>query len=462
MHAADQVLTAAQMARAEERLMAAGDDVHELMQRAGQGAAQWVWRLAGGAGPAVTVLCGPGNNGGDGYVIAEALRARGGSVQVVAALPPVTQAAQRAASLYRGAVVEAGAAKGAVLVDCLFGTGLSRPLSRELEGLLNDLGTRHSRAVAIDLPSGIDSDSGAMLATRTPHYALCLALGAWKRAHLLMPAMATWDAARLVDIGVAREGGAATLIGKPGIAAPAPDAHKYRRGLVAIAGGSMPGASLLAARAAAHGGAGYVKLLAREAGCAPDWLVAQEVGDGDLAQALADERIAALLVGPGLGRDDNARARLDAALASGQDAVLDADALMLLDRAAGAILTPHEGELAQLEQRFGLDGGTKPDRALALARATDAVVVAKGPDTLIAAPDGRLAFGGSAPSWLSVAGSGDVLAGLCAARLAVTRDPWRAANEAVWLHGAAARLAGVAFHAGDLADAVRGAMEQCL
>ncbi|HEX2793764.1 MAG TPA: NAD(P)H-hydrate dehydratase [Croceicoccus sp.] len=472
--AADQVLTVRQMVAAEERLMAAespnATDVHELMQRAGRGAADYVWRMAAGApeGHGVTVLCGPGNNGGDGYVIAEAIRERGGQVQVVAAREPGTDAARRAASLYRGPVVAAEQARGWILVDCLFGSGLNRALSAELDTMLAGLAHRHHRAVAIDVPSGVNTDTGALLAANLPHYALCIALGAWKRTHMLMPAMATWDKARLVDIGAAREPGGAVRIERPRLSAPAADAHKYRRGLIAVLGGAMPGAGMLSARAAAHAGAGYVKLLAREAKAAPDWLVVSETGDGDLPDVLSDDRIAALLVGPGLGRDDNARARLKAALASGRRMVLDADALMLLDAPThptlpDVILTPHEGELARLERHFGLDlAVAKPDRALALAKACGAVVVAKGPDTVIAAPDGRLAFAGHVSSWLSVAGTGDVLAGLCAARLAVTLDPFRAACEAVWLHGEAARLAGTAFHAGDLADAVRPALDTCL
>lgn len=468
--AADQVLTVAQMVAAERRLMDGGTDVHELMQRAGRGAADYVWRMVAGApeGHGVSVLCGPGNNGGDGYVIAEAIRERGGEVQVVAPREPGTDAARRAASLYSGPVVPAGEASGALLVDCLFGSGLNRALSDEFDALLSGLAARHDRCVAIDVPSGIESDSGALLAANLPRYALCIALGAWKRAHFLMPAMASWDMVRLVDIGAGREADGATLLGKPELFAPAVDAHKYRRGLLTVVGGAMPGAPLLAARAAAHGGAGYVKLFAREGIGAPDWLVTATPGDGDLPDALSDDRIAAVLVGPGLGRDENARARLRAVLASGRRMVLDADALVLLDRptpedSPGAILTPHEGELARLEAHFGLSGNlAKPDRALALAKASGAVIVAKGPDTVIAAPDGRLAFAGRAPSWLSVAGTGDVLAGLIASRLAVTRDAWTAAGEGVWLHAEAARQTTAPFHAGDLADAVRDAMASCL
>lgn len=463
MIAPDQVLTVAQMVAAEQRLMDAGTDVHELMQRAGRGAAEYVRRMAAGA--PVTVLCGPGNNGGDGYVVAEALREAGGPVVVVSAMPPKTDAARRAADLYQGPVVDADEARGAILVDCLFGSGLNRELSKQLGDLLDGLSQRHDRAVAVDLPSGIDADSGALLAETLPHYALCIALGAWKRAHFLMPAMAQCDEHRLVDIGAAREDGGAVLIGKPALSPPAADAHKYRRGLVSIVAGEMAGAARLSAHAAAYSGAGYVQMLQRDGRPAPDWLVATEVTDGNVAGALDDARIGTVLIGPGLGRDDDARARFDGAIRAGHRAVLDADALTMLRRPLEfpAILTPHEGELRALEKAFDLDGnGAKPDRALALAKAARAVVIAKGPDTVIAAPDGRLAFAPRASSWLSVAGSGDVLAGIVASRLAVTREPWRAACEAAWMHGEAACLAGPAFTAEDLADNVRGALAACL
>jgi ADP-dependent NAD(P)H-hydrate dehydratase / NAD(P)H-hydrate epimerase len=467
--APDQVLTAAQMLHAEHRLMDAGTDVHALMQRAGRGAAEWVWRIA--SGTPVTVLCGPGNNGGDGYVIAQALHDRGFPVQIVAALPPATEAARRAASLYRGAIVDAAEATGAVLVDCLFGSGLNREVTGMLRDMLHDLAARHGKRIAIDLPSGVATDSGAMLIDALPHYDLCIALGAWKPAHFLMPAMQHWRAARLVDIGCGQERGAAHLIGRPAIHAPAADAHKYTRGLIAVVGGAMEGAAMLASRSAALGGAGYVKMLAQDSvfSAPADLVVMRSPGMMTLPQALSDDRIAAVLCGPGLGRDHQARERMEAALESGHPAVLDADALVLLrlanvaGRTAPLVLTPHEGELARLEQAFGLpEEGGKQARALALAKATNAVVIAKGADTLVASPDGALAYAPRASSWLSVAGTGDVLAGLVAARLAVTGDAFRAAQQAVWLHKEAARQAGAGFTAAILAESVRDAMGAAL
>ena len=215
-----------------------------------------------------------------------------------------------------------------------------------------------------------------------------------------------------------------------------------------------------------HGGAGYVKLLGKRGAMPP----AEPVIDNRaLPEALSDRRIAALLIGPGLGRDDTARERLRHALAAERPLVLDADALHLLrpedlvDRAAPVVMTPHEGEMAALETSFGLDcGGLRRDRALALAKVSGAVVLLKGADSLIAAPDGALVCARSASSWLSVAGTGDVLAGVLVSRLATGAAPFAAACEALWLHGEAARLAGPAFTASQLADAVRHALETCL
>ncbi len=461
----DQILTVAQMRGAEGVLIAAGVSVDALMQRAGRGAADYIWRMA--AHRTVTVLCGPGNNGGDGYVVAEAIRTRGGQVAVAAAAEPKTEAARTARSLYRGEVFGSDAdPQGDLLVDCLFGSGLTRPLTEVHAALLGRLSKSHRQRVAIDLPSGFDADTGITFNPGLPAFDLTIALGAWKPAHFLMPASAAMGALRLVDIGADAVAGAAQLVSQPRLASPAADAHKYRRGLLAVVGGSMPGAALLACMAAQHGGAGYVKLFAEaQPAGAPDLVV-----DGaPLAEALGDSRIAALLAGPGLGRHAGSRERLVTALAAGKPAVLDADALILLaprllaEHSAPLIATPHEGELAALEHAFGCDGsGAKPQRALALAAASGMVVVAKGPDTVIAAPDGRTAMAARASSWLSVAGTGDVLAGTIASRLASGAEVFEAACEGVWLHGEAARLAGPVMTASGLAAAIQPAFAACL
>ena len=203
-----------------------------------------------------------------------------------------------------------------------------------------------------------------------------------------------------------------------------------------------------------------VRLLAMDqAVTGPDAIIHQQVQTAaDVAKALDDDRIAVVLVGPGLGRDAVARDRLAAAVAAGHRLVLDADALTLLAVDAipkGAILTPHEGEFRRL---FGDLPGSKIDRARAAAAQCGAVVIYKGADSVIAAPDGRVAVAAGASSWLSTAGTGDVLAGLVAGRLAATGDPFRAASEAVWLHGDAARRSGAAFVADDLPDALPAAI----
>lgn len=452
------ILSAAQMRRAEEDLIACGTSVDALMQTAGRGAAEWVWRVSGGR--AVTVLCGPGNNGGDGYGIAQTLHERGCPVRVIAASEPKTAAARNARAFYQGEVSGPDAsASGAVLVDCLFGTGLTRGLTEADAALLGALAARHPYRIAVDLPSGVDADTGQPLNRGLPDYDLTLALGAWKFAHFLMPASASMGQVRLVPIGVAAVPDAAQRLERPVLAAPAADAHKYRRGLLAVVGGAMPGAALLAASAAQGAGAGYVKLLGDAA--APDDLVADRQ---PLADALLDTRINAVLVGPGLGRDVTARERLTLAVAENIPAVLDADALVLLaprllaERTAPLIATPHDGELFALERAFDCDaGGSKVERARDLARASGMVVVAKGADTVIAAPDGRVVLSPRASSWLSSAGTGDVLAGTIASRLANGADPFAAACQGVWLHGEAARRCPPAFTAGMLAAAVRSA-----
>lgn len=433
---------------------AAGASEWELMQRAGRGCASWVWRIA--AGRAVTVLCGPGNNGGDGYVVAETLRAQGLDVLVVAPVEPVTASARLARAGYAGPVTrELGSCRGAVLVDALFGFGLTRPIEGLFATLLEEALASCGYRVAIDVPSGVHSDSGAWLGE--PWQAdLTLALGAWKRAHWLAPASAAMGERRLVDIGIGRAG-EARLSARPRLAPPPADAHKYARGLLAVVAGAMPGAAMLASMAAMRSGAGYVKLASEQvqSGAPPELVLAA------IADILEDDRLDALLIGPGLGRDGDARAKLAQALDTTTPMVLDADALHLLDwdalegvAAHRLLLTPHEGELAALCRAFGVTAESKLDRACGLRDATGTTVLAKGPDTLLAPAEGGLLFFPPASSWLSAAGTGDVLAGIAASRLAHHGEPALAAEEAVWLHGEAARLAGPAFTASELARAV--------
>ncbi len=472
MQGRDPVLTVAEVQAAEQALFDAGLPPFELMQRAGNAAAQWVWRVA--AGRSVTVLCGPGNNGGDGYVIATWLHRKGCDVAVVAPMEPATDSAKQARSGYDGAVIPQDETRAAgVFVDCLFGSGQNRALSEELWALVQDLRGTHSTHIAVDLPSGVASDD-ARLFHDLPPYDITLALGAWKRAHWAMPSAPIMGRRMLVDIGLDIGEGTACLIGKPGLQRPSAQAHKYTRGLVAVVAGAMPGAAALCARAAQHGGAGYVKLLCDDAPHGlPDSIVAD---NRPLEEALGDSRIATIVIGPGLGRDEEAKGRLAHVLGLKRDVptVLDADALHWIGPEFGPklpdplVLTPHEGELVALLEAYGcaqqLSEGApeKVLKAQAIAQSTQAIVVAKGADTFIAQDGWGVAIAPPAPSWLSVAGTGDVLAGLIASRLATGAAPGEAAREAVWLHGEAARLSGPVFSADGLVAALQDAYAACL
>ena len=444
------VLTAAEM-RATEQTAAASEA--ELMRRAGEGVAEAVQRLAADA--SVLVLCGPGNNGGDGWIAAAALARAGLAVRVAALGEPQTDLARGARADWSGPVEELATARDApVVVDALFGTGLSRSLPEHAQAALGRL-VEHARlSIAVDLPSGIGSDNGAALGA-VPIFDLTFALGAVKPAHLLQPGAQHCGTVRLLPIGI-DTASEARVLARPTLRQPGPDAHKYSRGMAAVVAGTMAGAAQLAATAAMRAGAGYVALLGGSGQGGPHALVHKPYDD----HALEDRRIGALLIGPGLGRDDTARAALDRALATDHPLVIDGDALHLLDpdrlarRAAPAILTPHAGEFDAL---FGKDDASKLDRARAAAARADAVVVFKGADTVIAAPGGRARLAPDASNWLSTAGTGDVLAGTIAAMLAARLDPIDAAAAGVWLHGEAARRCGASFIADDLARALSAA-----
>ncbi|MBX9882128.1 MAG: NAD(P)H-hydrate dehydratase [Sphingomonas sp.] len=441
------ILTAAEMRAAESTAIDAGTSVETLMARAGEAVGAWVRRLSGAE---VLILCGSGNNGGDGYVAARWLAERGQRVRVGASAPPRTAAAQAARAAWGGPVepIEA-VAPAPVLVDALFGTGLTRGLDPALAARLAELAAAASYRIAVDLPSGVASDDGTLLSP-LPRFELTLALGALKPAHLLQPAADKCGAVRLVPIGVDATS-EAHVLAPPAPVRLGPTDHKYTRGLVAIIAGAMPGAARLAGEAALRGGAGYALLLGGEGG--PAALVARPYAP----EALADRRIGVLVVGPGLGRDDRARAKLADALASPHRLLLDGDALHLVapERLAGrtspVILTPHQGEFAAM---FGDMPGSKLDRARAAARRVGAVVVLKGADTVIAAPDGRAALTETGVPWLATAGTGDVLAGAIAAALAHGGDSFAAAQAGVWRHAAAARLLGPGMIADDLARAL--------
>ncbi|HXG99800.1 MAG TPA: NAD(P)H-hydrate dehydratase [Sphingomicrobium sp.] len=424
------ILTATAIRAVEQAAIDSGTPVDTLIERAGAALARAVQRFI--APRETLILCGPGNNGADGRVTARHLAEAGFTVRI-ATLDTL-----------------ADASPTSILIDCLFGTGLKHGLESSVSQHLFRLVDAAHAAIACDLPSGISSDDGAILSP-VGHYDLTVAFGALKPAHRLMPAMAHMGRVVLADIGLVTTGKWFEL--------PAPTAqqldpmgHKYSRGLVHCLAGKMPGAIALAAHAAARSGAGYVRVSTSRS---IDGLPAAIV-QTDTAQ-VNDPRIGAILVGPGLGDIPQV---LTLALTAARPVVIDADAIGLVgepERLHGhdAILTPHEGEFLRL---FGEIPGSKADRALAAAEASRSVIVYKGPDTLIAAPDGRLVFAPPAPAWLATAGSGDVLAGMIAAFRAQGRASFEAACDAVWLHGRAAELAGPGMIADDLLAAIPRAL----
>jgi hydroxyethylthiazole kinase-like uncharacterized protein yjeF len=446
------ILTAEAMRAAEQAAIDGGTTVEELMERAGAALAEAVYRFAG---PRPTlILTGPGNNGGDGYVAARHLAERGVRVRVAAPSEPKSAAARWARSQWTGEVEQLSeeTASAPVLIDALFGTGLRKPLDVRVVNALGELAYRAEVNVACDLPSGIEADSGAELSA-THRFDMTVTFGALKPAHRLMPALMYMGRVVLADIGITVET-KWSEIGRPYIHGAHPTSYKYTRGMVHCVGGAMVGAIALGATAAYRAGAGYVRIGADNyVPNVPAAVVQGQKGD------LSDPHIGALLVGPGLGRKGHGL--LKQALVAGRPLVLDGDVFSLLGdpkrlHGLDAILTPHEGEFREL---FGELDGSKAERALEAARLSQSVVIYKGPDTVVAAPDGRLAFAPPAPSWLATAGTGDVLAGMAASIRAQRHAPFDAACAAVWLHGRAAEIAGRHMIADDLVDAIPKALD---
>lgn len=443
------VLDAAAMRAAEQAAADGGTSLSTLMDNAGEALGRLAWRMA--AGRPVRILCGPGNNGGDGYVAARWLRAQAVAVEVVALAAPASELCRAAAAAFEGEVQGADTPPraGVLLIDALFGTGLTRPLDA---GLAENLAAHAAAAASIlaaDLPSGIASDGGE--AMNCPiHADVTLAFGALKPAHLLHPAASHCGTVRVADIGIAQHLLASDICvaALPDLHAPDHRSHKYSRGLVAVVAGLMPGAAELAARGAARTGAGYVRLIgASLPPTAPNAIVRQSWRGGE---PLADQRIGAVVIGPGLGSGAQAEEKFAAAVATGKPLVIDADALALIGSSRlpdNSILTPHAGEFDRLA---GDIAGSKIERTRALAVRTGAVVIHKGADSVIAAPDGRVAIASPGTPWLASAGTGDVLAGTAGAMLARGLPAFEAAQAAVLLHQRAAQRAGPGLIADDL------------
>ncbi len=453
----EDLLTPAEMAQADAHAIATGTPVATLMERAGWAVAQAIRaRLR----PCrVLVACGPGNNGGDGYVAARLLAREGWPVAIAASAAPRGDAAPAAAS-WHGPTVPfhpEQAARADLVIDALFGAGLTRPIGPDITAFL----AAAPRIAAIDVPSGLDGATGQPLGQVTPAE-LTITFHRRKPGHLLLPGRSLCGELVLAEIGIPpgtppvctwRNTPALWARPRPGLSD-----HKYTRGHVTILGGAaMCGAARLSAGAARRIGAGMLTIAAPlEAASiyrAGDPGVIVETLP--LEHLLADPRRTVWVAGPGLGTDA-ARAALPTLLAAGRQTVIDADALTACagspEALRGAtILTPHAGEFARV---FGSPG---PDRLAAVREAaarTGAVVLLKGADTIIAAPNGRAAINDNAPPFLATAGAGDVLAGLIAGLLAQGMPAWEAACAAAWLHGDAARRAGPYLIAEDLITAL--------
>ncbi len=440
------VSTPAEMAAIDAAALQTTD---ELIRRAGRAVARSAVALMGGTyGRRVTVVAGPGNNGADGHVAAQELRRRGVRVHVVA--PDIA------------------AIDGADLViDAAFGTGLSRPYEAPRVGA--------TPVLAVDIPSGVDGLTGETLGR--PLAAACTVTFAAAKPGLLLGAGAGLSGEiEVVDIGLDTSRLIAHLVVDADVHWWVPtrpdDAHKYRASTWVIAGSrGMTGAARLAAGAAQRAGAGYVRASTPGPGAGPEEPIEAvghplpvEYWDRDVLYAL--DKMGSIVLGPGLGRSDATRAAVRSVVSGATiPIVIDGDGLAALgDRAerftrsrrAATIVTPHDGEFAALAGR-----APGPDRmgdVAALAERLDAVVVSKGPTTVIAAPDGRVRFVTSGAKRLATAGTGDVLSGIVGAFVARRADPLEAAAAAAHVHGVAASLASPAMIASDLLDTLGPAM----
>jgi len=504
----DSLLTAAQMRAIEQAAISTGRVTGlDLMERAGRGVVAAIFDawpdLAAGPHRAV-ILCGPGNNGGDGFVIARLLAEWGWQVDLylygaAARLPQDARVNHdrwcRLGAVRPAQAVDARTAMGAdVVVDALFGTGLRRPLEAALCEVLGKLsqGPDHMRRVAVDIPSGVDADSGRVLGEDGQKGGLAafradltVSFERPKIGHYLLDRTVGGGRLVICPIGVdprAAEGPATPRLSRPsaGALVKSPGAHKYDHGHALVLSGpsGKGGAARLAARGALRIGAGLVTLGVPHAALVENAsqltaVMLAEIGDAAaLCRVLEEDRISALCLGPGLGAA-RVRELVPVALADGRACVLDADGLSIWDQEEdmramlhpGCVLTPHMGEFRRLfpdiAARLAAPAETGPaysrlDAARDAAARAGCTVLLKGADTVIAAPDGACVintarYDREAP-WLATAGAGDVLAGFIAGLLARGVAPMEAAQTAAWLHVEAARLVGPGLIAEDLPE----------
>ena len=495
MEQAIEILTTQQMAQADQLTIDAGTTAIALMENAGRAVAEAIqqrWMSC-----PVSVLCGPGNNGGDGFVVARLLAEDGWPVRValLGEKASLKNEALHHAGRWQGAIETLNPAvlEGAELVvDALFGAGLNRALQGPALETLVAAAAMRLPIVAIDVPSGLEGNTGAApraassaVSSAVPSAipsALTVTFFRKKPAHLLYPGRQLCGEVVVNDIGIASEVLSAihtqTFENSPGVwwaHFPRPDeaSHKYTRGHALVYGGyPVTGASRLAARGAARAGAGLTSIAVPETAytvyaAALDSIMVHPIASAEGFDALlSDKRVTALLIGPGAGASnaaalDKTRARVLTMLAKGKATVLDADAISAFQHELPAlvnaikgpcVLTPHEGEFSRLFGSITDAGADKLSRARQAALHCTAVIVLKGADTVIAAPDGRAAINSNAPASLATGGSGDVLGGIILGLLAQGMPAFEAAAAGVWLHSEAASEFGPGLIAEDLPE----------
>ena len=481
-----EVLTTTEMEHADRLAIAGGTPGFALMLRAGQAVAEAAMDLAE-QGP-ILVVAGRGNNGGDGFVAATELVARGRSVSIVLLCERDTLQgdAALAARGWKGPVLPCDVraiGAPALIIDALFGAGLNRPVKGDPHDIIEAINASGAPVLSVDLPSGINGTTGAVMgvavrATET------VTFFRRKPGHLLLPGRVHCGRVRLVDIGI--EAGVLDEIRpltfenipklwRASFPVPRIDGHKYARGHAIVVSGELAatGAARLAARGALRAGAGLVTLasprdaLAINASALTAVMIRAIDTKAEFAELLTDKRLNACVIGPGAGMGERTRDLVLAALSAKRGLVLDADALTSFADAPNhlfetikssgnsqVILTPHEGEFPRLfsdmDNKHPLR--SKLERVRAAAERSGAVVLLKGPDTVVASPDGRAAISANAPPWLATAGAGDVLAGMIAGFLAQGAAAFEAACMGAWMHGEAGSEAGPGLIAEDLPE----------
>jgi hydroxyethylthiazole kinase-like uncharacterized protein yjeF len=483
-----ELLTAEEMGRADRLTIQDGIKGAVLMENAGRAVADEVSRRFPDA-ETVMVLCGPGNNGGDGFVAARHLRERGYKVRLGFNGDPTrlpTDAAAMAKLWSEGRVkLSADLLAGSdVVVDALFGAGLARPIEGAFAELIDDVNASGLPVVAIDVPSGIDGTTGEVRGTAIEAVST-VTFFRLKPGHLLLPGRLHCGEVKLAQIGIPDS--LLTTIAPKAFANepllwlsnfpwPKPEGHKYARGHAVVVSGPAysTGAARLGARGALRVGAGLVTVASpRDAikvnAAQLTAIMVREANDARaLANLLADERKNAVLIGPGILVGERTKELVFAALASNAAVVLDADAITsfsndakrlfaaIRSRKAPVIMTPHDGEFARL---FGdIRAASKLERAREAAARSGAVILLKGSDTVVAAPDAIASVNATTSQWLATAGSGDVLGGMVAGLLAQRMTAFQAASAAVWLHGSAAKAFGPGLIAEDIPEMLPGVL----